>query len=61
MPNGADKELLWQPWQQVLGNAYVLYALVVLLIAALSEALYSERPGIAPDEHNRVLQPIEYD
>lgn len=35
LPREADRELDWAPWQQVPGNAYVLFGVAVLLAAAL--------------------------
>lgn len=35
LPREAERELDWAPWQQVPGNAYVLFGVAVLLAAAL--------------------------
>ena len=34
-PSGENRETHWAAWQQVLGSSYVIYAVVILLLAAL--------------------------
>ncbi len=34
-PNGANRELHWAVWEQAVGSSYVIYAVVVLLAAAV--------------------------
>ena len=36
LPKADDVELAWQPWQHVVGNAYVLFAVAVLVLLAVS-------------------------
>jgi alpha-1,2-mannosyltransferase len=33
LPNGANRELHWAVWEQMLGSSYVIYAVIVLLAA----------------------------
>lgn len=40
MPNSGDRELLWSPWQQIVGNSYFLYAVVVLVLAAFAKTMW---------------------
>ena len=41
LPNGANRELHWAAWEQVLGSSYVIYAVIALLVAAF----WSSRPA----------------
>jgi alpha-1,2-mannosyltransferase len=46
-PRGANRELRWGPWEQVLGSSYVVFAVAVLALAA---AGLLARPGAAPED-----------
>jgi alpha-1,2-mannosyltransferase len=41
LPNGGNRELHWAAWEQVVGSSYVIYAVIVLLGAAVA----LPRPG----------------
>jgi alpha-1,2-mannosyltransferase len=38
-PHGAGRELRWAPWEQAAGSAYVLFAVVVLILAACGQLI----------------------
>ena len=69
LPHGRNQELAWVWWQHVLGNSYVLTALVFLLWAALAsrprgaDAQLTDRVGTRPASFdrsmNRVLRPVK--
>ncbi len=47
-PAGDGRELRWAPWEQVLGSSYVLFALLVLALAAMGGLAQLGRRRTAP-------------
>ena len=48
-PHGAGRELRWAPWEQAAGSAYVLFAVVVLILAACGQPYWLESTGRGSD------------
>ncbi|MFE5289388.1 glycosyltransferase 87 family protein [Nocardia sp. NPDC056611] len=47
LPHDHDRELTWNWWQQIVGNSYVLFTLIVFVVAALT---YHPKPAAADAE-----------
>jgi alpha-1,2-mannosyltransferase len=54
LPHGANRELSWAPWEQVLGSSYVIFAVLVLAASAIWKLApgggSGSPPGIAESE-----------
>jgi alpha-1,2-mannosyltransferase len=48
-PHGAGRELRWAPWEQAAGSAYVLFAVVILILAACGQPYWQESKGRGSD------------
>jgi alpha-1,2-mannosyltransferase len=54
-PSGQGRELRWAAWQQAIGSSYVIFAVLVLLVAACAKlnppATRQVTPAATPDQH----------
>lgn len=60
LPHGADRELRWALWEQLLGSSYVLFALALLTACVVTRRVVSVSDNIAGAGKERVDDVLEH-
>jgi alpha-1,2-mannosyltransferase len=59
-PDGGQRELRWAVWQQIVGGSYVIFAVLVLLLAAWATLRPGGRAALESARCGTVLTPVRW-